>query len=567
MKAISRAKRPFGARRSFGIRAATAMAAAAMTAAALAIAPLGAAGQTQVKPGMNFFSIEQDIKLGRSAADQVDRQMPMVNDPVVQEWIDQLGHRLASNTTMPNLPWRFRVVNSGQVNAFALPGGFVYVNRALVQMTDNEAEVAGAMAHEMAHVTLRHGTNQLSKALLIQSPFAVLGGFGGGMGALGQLGGTGMSMAFLKFSRDAERNADIVGTQTMCRAGYSPQGMVTIFQKLERTGSGSGRAEFFSDHPSPENRVQRVQQEISKLRVPASPLEPSQLYYDARERLRDMAPAPRMSPRDGRYGGSSPGRSPGNYPGNSPGNYPGDSRGNYPGDSPGNYPRNPQGNYPGDSSGNYPGNSPGNYPGNSPGNYPGNSRGNYPGNYPGNSPGNYPGRASSRSGEPPSRNLQTFRSQDGLFQVGYPSNWEADSQTPTSVTLAPGWANEGQELTHGAIVSYFEPQGQSRGRISLDEATDMIVSKLAESGSYLKENSGSRYNTRVSGSEGIETFLTGRNSLGVEERDWLVVRNSGQGIIYMLFIAPTRDYSQYEPTFKNMLKSFHVEDGNRNSSE
>jgi Zn-dependent protease with chaperone function len=539
MRAISRTKRLLGT----------------LAMAALAIAPLAAAGQTQVKPGMNFFSIEQDIKLGRSAADQVDRQMPMVNDPVVQEWIDQLGHRLASNTTMPNLPWRFRVVNSGQVNAFALPGGFVYVNRALVQMTDNEAEVAGAMAHEMAHVTLRHGTNQLSKALLIQSPFAVLGGFGGGMGALGQLGGAGMGMAFLKFSRDAERNADIVGTQTMCRAGYDPRGMVTIFQKLERTGSGSGRAEFFSDHPSPENRVQRVQQEITKLRVPASPLEPSQLYYDARERLRDMAPAPRMSPRDGRYGGGSPGRSPGNYPGNSPGNYPGDSRGNYPGDSPGNYPRNPPGNYPGDSSGNYPGNSPGNYPGNSRGNYPGNS------------PGNYPSRTSSRSGEPPSRELQTFRSQDGLFQVGYPSNWEADSQTPTSVTLAPGWANEGQELTHGAIVSYFEPQGQSRGRISLGEATDMIVSKLAESGSYLKENSGSRYNTRVSGAEGIETFLTGRNSLGVEERDWLVVRNSGQGIIYMLFIAPTRDYGKYEPTFKSMLRSFHVEDGNRNSSE
>src|SRR5215470_8462313 len=290
MKVISRA------RGSFGI----------LTMAALMIAPLSAAGQTQIKPGMNFFSIEQDVKFGRSAADQVERQMPMVNDPVVQEWIDQLGHRLASNTTMPNLPWRFRVVNSGQINAFALPGGFVYVNRGLVQMTDSEAEVAGAMAHEMAHVTLRHGTNQLSKALLVQAPFAVMGGMGGGMGALGQLGGTGMQVAFLKFSRDAERNADIVGTQTMTRAGYDPQGMVTIFQKLERTGSGSGRAEFFSDHPNPENRVQRVQQEISKLRVPGNPLQSTDLYYDARARLRDMPGAPRLSPGSGRTDRNTP---------------------------------------------------------------------------------------------------------------------------------------------------------------------------------------------------------------------------------------------------------------------
>src|SRR5215471_5380709 len=450
-----------------------------LTMAALIVSPLAAAGQTQVKPGMNFFSLDQDIKLGRQQADQLERQMPMLNDPVVQEWIDQLGHRLAASTAMPNLPWRFRVVNSGQINAFALPGGFVYVNRGLVQMTDSEAEVAGAMAHEMAHVTLRHGTNQLSKALLIQSPFAVMGGMGGGMGALGQLGGTGMQVAFLKFSRDAERNADIVGTQTMTRAGYDPRGMVTIFQKLERTGTGAGRAEFFSDHPSPENRVQRVQQEISKLRVPGNPLQTSDLYYDARARLRDMPGAPRLSPRSGRTDRNTP------YP-------------------------------------------------------------------------NYPSRTSSRSGEPPSRNLQTFRSEDGLFQVGYPSNWEADSQTPTSVTLAPSWANEGNELTHGAIVSYFEPQGQSRGRVGLDEATDMIVAKLAETGSYLKEDSNSRYNTRVSGAEAIETFLTGRNSLGVQERDWLVVRNSGQGIIYILFVAPSRDFSQYEPTFKAMLRSFHV---------
>src|SRR5262249_18783953 len=133
---------------------------------ALVLAPLGAGAQTKVKPGMNFFSINDDISLGRRASMQVDQQMPMVNDPVVQRWADQFAHRLATYTTMPNLPWQFRVTNSAQVNAFALPGGFVYINRGLIEKTDRESELAGVIGHEMAHVTLRHGTNQLSKALL-----------------------------------------------------------------------------------------------------------------------------------------------------------------------------------------------------------------------------------------------------------------------------------------------------------------------------------------------------------------------------------------------------------------
>src|SRR5262249_41043514 len=105
----------------------------------LVLPPLGAAAQTKVKPGMNFFSINDDINLGRQASMQVDQQMPMVNDPVVQRWADQFGRHLVSYTTMPSLPWQFRVTNSAQVNAFALPGGFVYINRGLIEKTDRES--------------------------------------------------------------------------------------------------------------------------------------------------------------------------------------------------------------------------------------------------------------------------------------------------------------------------------------------------------------------------------------------------------------------------------------------
>src|SRR5262245_40619116 len=107
------------------------------------ITPITFSGQTKVKPGMNLFSLEKDIELGRQAAGQVERQMPIVNDPIVQRWIDSLGRRIVSQSTMPNLPWRFRVVNSSDINAFALPGGFLYFNRGLIDITDDESEIAG----------------------------------------------------------------------------------------------------------------------------------------------------------------------------------------------------------------------------------------------------------------------------------------------------------------------------------------------------------------------------------------------------------------------------------------
>src|SRR5262249_57332208 len=210
----------------------------------------------------------------------------------------------------PNLPWQFRVTNSAQVNAFALPGGFVYINRGLIERTDRESELAGVIGHEMAHVTLRHGTNQLSKGLLAQAPLAMLGGMGGGGWAMSQVGGMGVAMAFLKFSRTDETQADIVGTQTMVKAGYDPQGMVTIFQKLQQITAGRSSSEFLSDHPNPGNRIKRIEQEIGYLRVPSNPVDSSPLYFEAKKHLRDLpfvgGTAPRPSGYDRRDPSSRP---------------------------------------------------------------------------------------------------------------------------------------------------------------------------------------------------------------------------------------------------------------------
>jgi Zn-dependent protease with chaperone function len=436
-------------------------------------------GQTKVKPGTNFFSIEQDIQLGRQAAAQVEQQMPMVNDGLVQEWIEGLGQRLASYTTMPNLPWRFRVTNSSEINAFALPGGFVYVNRGLIDITNDESELAGVLGHEMAHVTLRHGTNQLSKSMLYQTPLAILGSLGGAAGALGQLGNVGLSVAFLKFSRDAEKQADVVGTQTMVKAGYDPRGMVSIFQKLERQGAGKGTPGFLSSHPSPENRIQRIQKEISLIQAPPNPVRSSDLYLRARNRLRGMGPAPRLAP-----GSNSDSRQP---------------------------------------------------------TQPSRSR-------------------SRRPGEMPSRSLETYRAGDGSFEVGYPSNWEALSQTATGVTLAPEWATEGNEVTHGAIVSILNLGPDNRGSIRTDQALDAIVNQLRESNPNLFEERSSRYDGQLDGRRAMATYLSGRNSLGNDERVWLIARPGERGIVYLLFVAPERDFDRYEPTFRSMVQSFRFND-------
>src|SRR5262245_46922570 len=164
-----------------------------------------------------------------------------------------------------------------------------------------------------------------------------------------------------------------------------------------------------------------------------------------------------------------------------------------------------------------------------------------------------PSRSSTpRYGEAPSASLDTFRSADGLFQVGYPSNWQAHSQTGANATFAPDWAFDGNEISHGSIGSYFDPQ--NRRRLSLEEAIEMIVRQLQESNTYLREEQQSRYSGRLAGREAIATFLRGRNNAGEDERTWLIVRPSGTGIMYMLFVAPDRDFERYKGTFSSMIR-------------
>jgi hypothetical protein len=238
--------------------------------ALLALAMLPAkADHVQLKPGFNLFSKEQDVQLGREAAAQVQQQMPIVRDQGIVSFVEQIGRKLASQPKAGGFPYSFQVVNDPGVNAFALPGGPTFVNTGLLKAAENEAQVAGVMAHEIAHVALRHGTNQASKANLIQLPVMIAGGIAGGsgslLGQLAQLGvGLGANSVLLKFSRGAEREADLLGAQLMAGAGYDPMELARFFEKLESQGGARG-PEFLSSHPNPGNRRGAIAEEVRTL--------------------------------------------------------------------------------------------------------------------------------------------------------------------------------------------------------------------------------------------------------------------------------------------------------------
>jgi beta-barrel assembly-enhancing protease len=226
-----------------------------------------AAGPKELKPGWNLFSKEQDIQLGREAAAQVEQQMPIVRDEQLNSYVQSIGRKLTAAPEADKYPYTFKVVNEKSINAFALPGGPTFVHTGLIAAADNEAQLAGVMAHEIAHVALRHGTHQASKANALQLPAMILGGIlggnGGMMGQLAQLGiGLGANSVLLKFSRDAERDADRLGARMMAHAGYNPLEMARFFEKLQAQGGRGGPA-FLSSHPDPGNRVEIVQEEIS----------------------------------------------------------------------------------------------------------------------------------------------------------------------------------------------------------------------------------------------------------------------------------------------------------------
>jgi beta-barrel assembly-enhancing protease len=236
----------------------------------LVFVPAARAQRTKLKPGWNMFSPQQDVDLGKRVALDAAKQLPLCNAPKVDAYLTQLGLRLAEKlpTGGVQYPFEFHCVNDKAINAFALPGGYVFINRGAIEAADNEAQLAGVMAHEMSHVALRHGTNQATKAEAAQGILGLAGGIFGDTAAgalMTQLGAFAAGGVLLRYSRTAESQADVMGTQVLYDTGYDPRAMAQFFEKLEAETKGKTPPEFFSDHPNPEHRVERVDEEIDKL--------------------------------------------------------------------------------------------------------------------------------------------------------------------------------------------------------------------------------------------------------------------------------------------------------------
>lgn len=236
---------------------------------------ISAFGQIKtLKPGWNLFSPQQDIQLGKEAVAQVQQKMPVVHNPEVDAYLNSMLDRLkqsqhAGKLTGTNFPFTINLISDKNINAFALPGGPLFIHSALILAADNEAQLAGVIGHEMSHIVLRHSTNQMSKQNLLQIPAALAGAVGGN-GMLGQLEKAGVGLfangLALKFSRTDESQADYNGALIVAEAGYNPLEMAHFFEKLEaQAGKQGAVAQLLSDHPNPGNRVKAVEDEIRSM--------------------------------------------------------------------------------------------------------------------------------------------------------------------------------------------------------------------------------------------------------------------------------------------------------------
>src|SRR3984893_15871995 len=224
-------------------------------------------GNRNVGKGVNFYSLEKEIGIGKGLAQQVERQAKIINDPVISEYVNRVGQNLVRNSDA-KVPFTIKVLDSEEVNAFALPGGFFFVNTGLVLKAESESELAGVMAHEIAHVAARHGTRQATKGEIINFatiPLIFMGGWPGY--AIRQGAGLAIPLGFLSFSRAMEREADYLGLQYLYKAGYDPNSFVDFFEKiqsLEKKKPGTV-SKVFSTHPMTDDRIKASQQEIQKI--------------------------------------------------------------------------------------------------------------------------------------------------------------------------------------------------------------------------------------------------------------------------------------------------------------
>jgi beta-barrel assembly-enhancing protease len=469
-----------------------------------------AEGQTKVNPGWNMFSAQQDVEIGAQSAQEAERQLPLVNDADVNAYVNRIGQKLAANAGGPQFQYRFRVVNQSDINAFALPGGFIYLNRGIIENAQNEGEVAGVLAHEIAHSALRHGTHQASKAYAAQAGLQILGGLlGGKVGnntaqILNTVGGVGMNALFLKFSRELETQADVRGAQILAASGYTPADMVSFFNQLAKVDK-SKKTTWLSHHPAPPDRQARIEKERQLLKEPSTPTQNVAALNRIKTDLRGYGSAQGSSQ-------VASGRTTGD-----------------------------RGNPPMTSSGSNSSTS--------------GSIGQVA------APSSSLRKFTNKSGAYAIGYPSNWRVYDsGGFGVTIaPEGGIGDAGGRT-------------EVVYGLIVNHYDPfgntprsylrEGRTSTSVSMQDATNDLVAQVRQSSPHLKVISGSAQQLKLDGKTALAASLRGTNpNTRINERVTIVTRALPDGhLMYMLFVTPEQDASRYSNVLSNIVASLNVDD-------
>src|SRR4029453_13375906 len=257
---------------------------------------------TRIVPPKNKYSPADDVKIGREAAAEVRKEYPIIDDRQIAGYIDELARRLVAaaprELNRPEFQYSFTPVNLKEINAFALPGGPMFINRGMVDAAQTEGQVAGVMAHELSHVLLRHGTANATKAQNAQLGAlagAIAGGvIGGRVGSAVQQGSQfGLGTWLLKYSREYEKQADLLGAQIMARAGYDPRDLAHMFETIQKESKGGGGPQWMSSHPDPGNRSQYLAAEAAQLQIARRPDDRG--VMNTKQRFASLPPAKSMA--------------------------------------------------------------------------------------------------------------------------------------------------------------------------------------------------------------------------------------------------------------------------------
>ena len=437
------------------------------------------AQRTELKPGWNLFSPEQDVEIGRQVSTEAEKQMQSLNDSRVDAYLSQLARRLAEKAPGVKYSYQVKAVNDLTINAFALPGGFLYFNRGVIEAAQNEAQIAGVVGHEIGHVALRHGTNQASKASLAQGGLALLGGLLGADSIAGiatnLAAGFGANSILLKYSRDAERQADLAGTYMLYDNRYDPRAMVQFFEILEEKSGGRSRLpQWLSTHPNPGDRMQMITKEIERLGETPQSYRADTAEFREMQRYIKTLPAPKEKPKQQGQSGQKPS----------------------------------------DTS------------------------------------------TQSVRPEPPSARL--LRYENKFLQIRYPRNWKVSEQDQT-VNLAPenGWFSDSQgknSLAYGIILSIAEQQKPIQNMQDLEQSAAQLIRSMQQNNPRMRTiKSGEPI--RAGRERAWATLLTNESPVGGNETVWLVTLAARSGLLYLVCVAPEKEFDLYFPAFRNVADS------------